>query len=127
MWLAIDKAWNIRMNVPGMSKGMFAHRTAGELLFTGYKDVLLYFQGTQFVRRLVDGFEGQVQGLVPPVINDNNVSNPAGYGGNPILTSYYDAQGNIITNEEGINITQYPYPRTFATGVHDPDVTGVFK
>ena len=79
MWLAIDKAWNTRMNVPGMSKGMFAHRTAGELLFTGYKDVLLFFQGTQFVRRLVDGFEGQVQGLVPPVINDNNVTNPAGY------------------------------------------------
>ena len=90
------------------------------------------------MRRLVDDVPGLARGLVPPIISDNDKNDTRSTaqkratggpprGGMPIVTSAYDRQGNVLVPSDELNITLFPYPRTFATGTRNASSAGELR
>jgi len=124
------------------SLGLFHVRTARELLLDGFVDALLQSQGTGPVRPLISGWpstqhqhfvhNGDVTwrfgsgglGVVPGLIEQNNVTNPTGHTGWPVVTHLYNSEDGSRIVREGLNVTQYHGPKKWATGALNTDAAG---
>jgi hypothetical protein len=123
LYLAEDVAWHKRLDVPGRARGMFTTQTAEQLCFTGYQDAILAQQGRGFLKSMFPDMAGWEHGLVPGLAFNHNSSH---FRGNPMLTNLYDAGGRPRVSPV-LNVTQYPYPRTWETGVLNHAVMGEFR